>query len=110
MEDQSLKECCDRIIENMYAELYEDKHCIAAYLLGSASHDKIWEWSDIQIAVILDDGYKGKMYYTLFEEGTFHAQTVRVLRIIMAGNVFVYWNIQIEFFGGKSYPFLSTQE
>lgn len=49
-------------------------------------------------------------FYTLFEEGTFHAQTVRVLRIIMTGNVFVYWNIQIEFFGGEPYPFLSTQE
>jgi len=79
MEDQSLKECCDRIIENMYAELYEDKHCIAAYLLGSASHDKIWEWSDIQIAVILDDGYKGKMYYTLFEEGMYIALNIYTL-------------------------------
>lgn len=69
MEYQSLKEHCNRIIENMGAKLYEDKQCIAAYLLGSASHDKLWDWSDIQIAVILDDGYKGKRYYTLFEEG-----------------------------------------
>ncbi len=68
MEYQALEERCNRIIENMCAKLYEDKQCIAAYLLGSASHDKLWEWSDIQIAVILDDGYKGKRYYTLFEE------------------------------------------
>ena len=69
MEYKSLKERCNRIIENMYAKLYEEKQCIAAYLLGSASHDILWEWSDIQIAVILDDGYKGKRYYTLLEEG-----------------------------------------
>lgn len=68
MEDQFLKEKYNRVIEKMKANLYADKQCIAAYLLGSASHDKLWEWSDIQIAVILDDGYKGKMYYTLFEE------------------------------------------
>lgn len=68
MESQSLKEKCNRIVEKIGAKLKEDKRCIAAYLLGSASHDKLWEWSDIQIAVILDDGYKEAMCYTLYED------------------------------------------
>lgn len=66
---QDLKEKCDRIVEKIKAQLFEYRPCIAAYLLGSASHDKLWEWSDIQIAVVLDDGYKGKPYYTLLEDG-----------------------------------------
>ena len=68
MENQLLRERCKRAVEKIKVNLYEDKKCIAAYLLGSAAHDKLWEWSDIQIAVILDDGYKGKTYYTLYEE------------------------------------------
>ncbi|MDE7297972.1 MAG: nucleotidyltransferase domain-containing protein [Lachnospiraceae bacterium] len=79
MEDQSLKEKCDRIIEKIKAQLYENRQCIAAYLLGSASHDVLWEWSDIQIAVILDDGYRGKHYYTLLEEGMYVALNVYTL-------------------------------
>lgn len=68
MEYRTLKERCDHIIETMKERLYADKRCIAAYLLGSASHDTLWEWSDIQIAVVLDDDYKGKRYMTLLEE------------------------------------------
>ena len=79
MEYQALKENYNRIIENMRARLYENKQCIAAYLLGSANHDILWEWSDIQIAVILDDGYKGKRYYTLFEEGMYLAINIYTL-------------------------------
>lgn len=79
MEYQDLKERCNGIIENMCAKLIEEKQCIAAYLLGSASHDKLWKWSDIQIAVVLDDGYKGKMYYTLFEEELYIALNIYTL-------------------------------
>ncbi|MBD5534055.1 MAG: hypothetical protein HDQ98_17995 [Lachnospiraceae bacterium] len=79
MEEQRLRERFDGTIEKMSAALWESKLCIAAYLLGSASHDQIWEWSDIQIAVILDDGYKGKRYYTLLEEGMYVALNVYTL-------------------------------
>lgn len=68
MEDQAIREKCNRIIERLKTALYARKECIAAYLLGSASHDTLWEWSDIQIAVILDDGYQGKRYEMLFED------------------------------------------
>lgn len=68
MESRELRNKCDRIIQNIGEKLKENKRCIAAYLLGSASHDKLWEWSDIQIAVVLDDGYKENMYYNLLEE------------------------------------------
>lgn len=69
MEEQAFREKCNRIIQNIGEKLQEDERCIGAYLLGSASHDQIWEWSDLQIAVVLDDGYKGDKYYTLYEEG-----------------------------------------
>ena len=69
MENSNLRERCNAIIEKIKSVLSDSKQCIAAYLLGSFSHDKIWEWSDIQIAVVLDDGYKGKAYYTLIEDG-----------------------------------------
>ncbi len=69
MAHQDLKEKCSIIVEKIKTQLFENRQCIAAYLLGSASHDKLWEWSDIQIAVILDDGYRGKPCYTLLEDG-----------------------------------------
>ena len=69
MEDNTLREKCNLIIEAMKDKLYHDKKCIAAYLLGSFSHDKIWEWSDIQLELVFDDGYKGKMHYSMYENG-----------------------------------------
>ncbi|WP_167958783.1 nucleotidyltransferase domain-containing protein [Anaerosporobacter faecicola] len=69
MENTALRENCIRIIERVKDRLLENKKCIAAFLLGSMSHDQIWKWSDIQIAVILDDGYKGKSCYPLADEG-----------------------------------------
>lgn len=69
MEDSIFREKCNNIIEKITSDLSGNKQCIAAYLLGSFSHDKIWEWSDIQIAVVFDDGYKGKTSYTLIEDG-----------------------------------------
>lgn len=68
MEDSELREKCRRMIEKIKTALLSDRQCIAAYLLGSASHDSLWEWSDIQIAAVLDDGYRGKPYYSLYEE------------------------------------------
>lgn len=68
MENQFLKEKSTYVIQQVQDDLYANKQCIAAYLLGSYSHDKVWEWSDIEIAVILDDDYKGKPYYDLYAE------------------------------------------
>ena len=68
MENQFLKEKSTHIIQQVQDDLYAHKQCVAAYLLGSYSHDKVWEWSDIEIAVILDDDYKGKPYYDLYAE------------------------------------------
>lgn len=76
MENKELRERCVGIIERLKAQFMENSKCIAAYLLGSMSHDTIWEWSDIQIAVILDDDYKGKSYYTFCEDGQFVALNV----------------------------------
>lgn len=69
MENHELRECCNAVIENIKGVLWENKNCIAAYLLGSAAHDMVWEWSDIQIELVFDDGYKGKRTYALYEEG-----------------------------------------
>lgn len=79
MEDQKLREKCNAIIERMKTTLFENKQCIAAYLLGSMSHDEIWEWSDIQFAVVFDDGYKGKPYYKLIEDDMFISMGVYTL-------------------------------
>lgn len=79
MEDQNLREKCNGIVEKMKTSLFANKQCIAAYLLGSVSHDKIWEWSDIQFAVVVDDGYKGKTYYKLIDDGMFIALGIYTL-------------------------------
>ncbi len=73
MENSQIREQYNHIIEKIKISLYAEKQCIAAYLLGSASHDLLWEWSDLQIAVILEDGYKGKPYYSLYDEDLFVA-------------------------------------
>lgn len=69
MEDNALREKCNLIIGTMKEKLYRNKKCIAAYLLGSFSHDQIWEWSDIQLELVFDDGYKGKMHDCIYENG-----------------------------------------
>lgn len=79
MEDQAIREKYLRITEKMKAALSANKSCIAAYALGSTSHDRLWEWSDIQIAVILDDGYKGKTYYPLYEQDVYLALNIYTL-------------------------------
>lgn len=79
MECQLLREKYNRIVQNIGEKLQGNKRCIAAYLLGSASHDKLWEWSDIQVAVVLDDGYKEERYYGLLEEGVYVAINVYTL-------------------------------
>lgn len=68
MENPQIREQYNHIIKKIKISLHTEKQCIAAYLLGSASHDLLWEWSDLQIAVILEDGYRGKPYYSLYEE------------------------------------------
>ena len=79
MENQFLKEKSTYVIQQVQDDLYANKQCIAAYLLGSYSHDKVWEWSDIEIAVILDDDYKGKPYYDLYAEGRWLSLNVYTL-------------------------------
>ena len=69
MENQTLREQCNAIIERISDRLYHDGKCIAAYLLGSFSHDAIWEWSDIQVEAVYDDDYRGKTVYRLYEDG-----------------------------------------
>lgn len=69
MENQLLREYCNVIIERISDRLYHDRKCIAAYLLGSFSHDAIWEWSDIQVEAVYDDDYRGKTSYRLYEDG-----------------------------------------
>lgn len=79
MENQALREKYNRITEKIKAALSANRSCIAAYLLGSTSHDQLWEWSDLQIAVILDDGYKGTSYYPLYEDDVYLALNIYTL-------------------------------
>lgn len=77
MEDQALRRTCNQVIHRIGKELEENPKVIAAYLLGSMSHDKIWKWSDIQFEVIVDDGYKEKRNYCLYEDGFVVTITIR---------------------------------
>ncbi len=79
MENNELREECNKVIEKYKNDLFNNKKCIAAYLLGSFSHDKIWKWSDIQIEVICDDGYKGNKNYTLYEDEMYVSLNIHTL-------------------------------
>lgn len=89
MENQALREQCSAIIERISDRLYHDRKCIAAYLLGSFSHDAVWEWSDIQVEAVYDDDYRGKTSYQLYEDGMYALLNLHTLTRFRAyiGNV-----------------------
>ncbi len=67
MENAALRERFEKATHSMVEKFKEDKKCLAVFLLGSTSHDVIWEWSDLEILIIYDDSYKGPSYYNLIE-------------------------------------------
>lgn len=70
MENEKLRERFRQAQQSVIGRLQANKKAVAAILLGSPSHDLIWEWSDLQILCIMEDLYKGPVDYHLLESGT----------------------------------------
>lgn len=67
MEDVALREKFNRALDSTVNKLQQNKSCLAAFLIGSPSHDSIWEWSDLTIVAIFDNSYTGQYYYYIME-------------------------------------------
>lgn len=70
MEDLMLREKFKNAADTFIEKIKKNKKCIAAFLMGSVSHDMIWEWSDLHIMLIFDDSYKGEHRYNIIEQDT----------------------------------------
>ncbi|MFW5981085.1 MAG: hypothetical protein ACOCRU_00755 [bacterium] len=68
MENKKLRLQFEKALDNIVAKFRKDKKCLALVLLGSMSHDLIWEWSELEILAIYNDSYKGDRYYNLYEQ------------------------------------------
>lgn len=69
MENSELRERFTAAQEAVAGRLRMNTKVIAAILLGSVSHDRIWEWSDLQILCITEGSYKGPADWHLLENG-----------------------------------------
>lgn len=67
MQNRELKEKFDVALCSVVEKFKQDKKCLAAFLVGSMSHDLIWEYSDLEILAIYDDSYKGPSNFNLLE-------------------------------------------
>ncbi|MGL4346205.1 MAG: hypothetical protein ACRCTE_13485 [Cellulosilyticaceae bacterium] len=68
MLDRSLQEAFKEATESILSKVREDKSCIAAILIGSTSHDVVWEWSDLELVLIYKDSYTGPAHLCLLEQ------------------------------------------
>lgn len=82
MENPKLRLQFEKTLESIIEKFKSDPKCIAGFLIGSMSHDLIWEWSDLQVLLIYDDSYKGSNNYYLLEHD------VQVVINIMKRNSF----------------------
>lgn len=78
MENSKLRECFEKATNSLVEKFKRDEKCIAAFLMGSTSHDLIWEWSDLELLIIYDDSYKGPSHYHLLEFDV--AATVKIVK------------------------------
>lgn len=67
MENRDLRAQFEKALDSIVNKFKGDPKCLAAFIIGSMSHDLIWEWSDLQILLIYDDSYKGSNDYYLLE-------------------------------------------
>lgn len=56
-------------LESFTARVKKDSHVIAAVLMGSLSYDQVWEKSDIDMLLIVEEDKKNKGGFTLVENG-----------------------------------------
>lgn len=69
MERPELRARFQKAQDSLSEKFNSDPKCLAAFLVGSMSHDLIWEWSDLEMLMIFDDSYKGASRYCLLEHG-----------------------------------------
>ncbi|MFM7321398.1 MAG: nucleotidyltransferase domain-containing protein [Armatimonadota bacterium] len=65
-----------RALATLVGKLEKDRTVVAALLWGSVAYDTVWEKSDIDLTIVLDEGSAGE-WLTLTEEGiSIHASLV----------------------------------
>lgn len=95
MENTHLRKSFEIATNNLVEKFKKDLKCIGGFLIGSASHDMIWEWSDLELLFIFDDSYKGPSSFSLFEEEV--VASVKIVKrsafknYLSSANVSDYW-------------------
>ena len=56
--DSELRDQFNIAKDSFIEKIKKNRKCLAAYLYGSLSHDLIFEWSDLQMFLVFEDGYK----------------------------------------------------
>ena len=67
MEKSALRARFQKAQASLSEKFKSDPKCLAAFVVGSMSHDLIWEWSDLEILLIFDDTYRGSSQFSLLE-------------------------------------------
>jgi len=65
---ESVAERYARALDTLTEKLKRDRNVVAAILWGSVAYDTVWEKSDIDLTIVLDEGAGGE-WLTLTEEG-----------------------------------------
>jgi uncharacterized protein len=65
--DTEIKERYERAVESLSNKLQSDRTVIAAVLFGSLAYDSVWEKSDIDLQIIMEESVK-ESNFTLTEE------------------------------------------
>lgn len=76
MENEQLRVKFTEVTNRMVDRIREDSKCLAIFLMGSTSHDSIWEWSDLELLLIYEDDYKGQKQYQLLENDVHVCMTI----------------------------------
>lgn len=95
MENTELRVQFNKALDSIIGKFKDEKKCLAGFLIGSMSHDLIWEWSDLEILLIFDDSYQGSSSYHLLEydiQIILNIRTRSAFREYLAStNVSDYW-------------------
>src|SRR4051812_20107991 len=67
----------EEALESLLEKLRRDPYVLAVILVGSMSHDTVWEKSDIDLCVVAQEGKHRERSFSLVEEGiSIHAWLV----------------------------------
>ncbi|PRX29285.1 hypothetical protein BX659_11029 [Orenia metallireducens] len=95
MENKELREQFKKALDSTIEKFQDEKKCLAGFLIGSMSHDLIWEWSDLEILLIFDESYQGSSSYHLLEHNVHVALNIRTINefkeYLASTNVADYW-------------------